>query len=154
MAQGSPTPEDTVSRFRAHYIYSGNAAESARAVGIEERTGRDIAQRANNDPEFAALRRSLRAQDLEDCIQARRRVREAALKRFERDADRVPEPGEIDKGSDYGKLVLDAEKNAQALARFDAERDGIGTHTGPAVVINLTGEAEIANPDPEPTSGS
>jgi hypothetical protein len=47
----------------------------------------------------------------------------------------------IDKRADYGKLVLDAEKNAHNLARLDAERSGeiAGSRE---VVISIAGPEE------------
>ena len=87
MAQGVPTPEETVAEFRAHYLYSGNASESAKQVGIDERTGRGIARKLLDDKEFSEARRRLRASALEELVAARMRVMNKALERFEGDAD-------------------------------------------------------------------
>lgn len=88
----------------------------------------------------------------------RQRVAETAAERFEADLD-VPEVvGDgnvtvIDKRPDYAKVVLDAEKNAQNLARFDAERDGL-VQTPGTVTVNVSptpqAAARIAE---EPESG-
>lgn len=140
---GKQTPESVVQAFLADYILTGNASASARKVGIATATGREIAAKANKDPAFGEKRRAYRAQELEDCIQARRQVREVSLKRFKRKW--VGEPGEIDKRADYGKLVLECEKNAQTLARFEAERDGQVKPT--SVSITVSGPANV---DPKP----
>jgi hypothetical protein len=130
---GVDTSPEIVAKFRAHYLYSGNASESARSVDIPESTGRDIAQRLVEEPDFVADRRRLRAIELEESIVSRRRVRQKALERFESDdggidVKRLGADGDTvvitDKRYEYGKLVLDADKGAQNLARFDAERDG------------------------------
>jgi hypothetical protein len=127
--RGAETSPEIVAKFRAHYLYSGNAAESARHCEIPERTGVDIAMRLVEEPDFAADRRRLRAIELEESIVARRRVRQKALERFESedggiDVKRLGAEGETvvitDKRHEYGKLVLDADKNAQALAKIDA----------------------------------
>lgn len=130
MPQGVPTPEDQLARFRAHYLYSGNASESARAVELPESTGRDLAQRLVDDPEFVAARRKLRAQEVDECVAARRRVRQTALERFESETGGIDvrqfggEDASVvitDKRHEYGKLVLDAEKNAHNLAKIDSD---------------------------------
>lgn len=133
MPAGVDTSPETIARFRAHYLFSGNAAESAREVGIPERTGRDLAMRLVEDPEFAADRRKLRAGELEESIMARRRVREKALERFESETGGIDVKdfggdkagGAVvitDKRADYGKLVLEAEKNAHNLAKIEIEQ--------------------------------
>lgn len=129
--RGSVTPEETIAAFRAHYLYSGNASESARDAGIDERTGRDIARKLIDDPDFTEARRFLRATALEELVAARMRVMKTALERFEEDLDVpiIPEGNRapitvVDKRGEYGKIVLDAEKNAHSLARFDAELSG------------------------------
>jgi len=125
MPQGVPTPDAKVSEFRAHYLYSGNAAEAARAVDIPESTGRDLARSLSADAEFVATRRKLRDQYLDELVASRMRVVEKSLERFE-GALEVPDVGEggsvtlIDKRPEYGKLVLDAEKNAHNLAKLDS----------------------------------
>lgn len=132
--QGQPTDETVVAAFRAAYLYSGNASKSARDVNIPVSTGRDIAARLSKDPEFASLRREIRAQALDELVAMRQRMAETAAERFE-DADGGIDVKRFggqkdatvvitDKRADYGKLLIDAEKNAQNLARLDAERLG------------------------------
>ncbi len=115
--------------FRAHYLYSGNASESARSIGINERTGRDMAARLSEEESFASDRRKMRARALEELVAKRMRVADTALARFE---DELPMPEHVDEGghvtiidkrSDYGKLVLEAEKNAHNLAKAENPGD-------------------------------
>lgn len=123
MPTGIETSPELVAEFRAHYLYSGNASESAKKVGLPDRTGRDIARELIDDPSFAEDRRRLRASALEELTAMRLRVARRSLKRFEAKA---PEPlrnanGEIpvpDRRADFGRLVLEAEKNAHALAKI------------------------------------
>lgn len=148
MTQGVPTPEAAIAAFRAHYLYSGNAAESARKVGLEERTGRDLARRLIDDADFSEARRLLRRTALEELVAMRMRVSQTALDRFEEEM-KIPEVVNggsvtiIDKRPEYGKLVLDAEKNAHNLARFDAEKDG-AIQPAREVHITVRGPADPA----------
>jgi hypothetical protein len=135
MTRGAETPEDLRLKFRAEYLISGNAADAARKTGIPESTGRDIAKELNVSVDFVEDRRVLRASYLEECVNLRMKMVRKAFKRF--DDDTPPEPGEIDKRPDYGRLVTDAEKNAHNLAKIERENEG----TGPAnteVHIHLT----------------
>lgn len=158
MPAGTPTPEHLVAAFRASYLYSGNASASAREVGLEERTGRDLALKLIDDSAFAADRRKLRASALEELVAKRMRVAQVALDRFEGELE-APEPFEggppitvIDKRSDYGKLVLEAEKNAHNLAKFDAERSGEIAAPG-AVTIHVSPTPEAAERLAEEAAG-
>lgn len=157
MPQGIPTDEETVAKFRAHYLYSGNAAESAREAGIPERTGRDIAERLTDDPSFAADRRRLHVIELEESIIARRRVRTKSLERFEDenggiDVRRFGSEDDgvtvvvTDRRHEYGKLILDAEKNAIACARLDAEARANESGESRRIEIVLTDLADEAGP--------
>lgn len=145
--QGVPTPDDVVAEFRARFLYSGNASAVARELKLSPRTGREIAERIEDEPGFAADRRKLRERALERHVAMRIRVAEVAADRFEAD---LPEPMPsadgapiviVDKRSDYGRLVLDAEKNAHNLARFDAEKSG-DLNSGAALVIITSDRAE------------
>jgi len=146
MPQGVPTSPDTVARFRAHYLYSGNAAESAREVQLPESTGRDLARELAQDKEFVATRRKLRDQYLDELVAARMRVAQKALERFEGELEAPTVAADamitiIDKRADYGKLVIDAEKNAHGLAKLDAEKSGeIKTPSEVRVIVTTTRE--------------
>lgn len=125
--QGVPTDEETIAKFRAAYLYSGNASKCARDLNLPERTGRWIAEWLSEQPDFAEDRRKLRARALEELIAMRTRVAETAAERFEDDLF-IPEVGEgsnvtiIDKRPDYAKVVLEAEKNAHNLAKIEIEQ--------------------------------
>lgn len=155
MPAGTPTEESVVAEFRAHYLYSGNAAKSARKVGIPERTGRDLAMQLVEDPSFAADRRRLRAIEVEESIVARRKVREVSLKRFLSktggiDVKQFGEDGPTvitDKRHEYGKLVLDADKGAQNLAKLDAE-------SNPPEAAPLEVVIKLAKDEKDPPDGA
>jgi phage terminase small subunit len=143
MTQGSRTPEATRAAFRAHYLYSGVAAQSARHVGIPESTGADLARELSKEPDFVEARRELRVQYLDEHVAMRMRVAQKALERFE--GDLMPSDfvgGEenitiIDKRADYGKLVIEAEKVAHNLAKIESDsRQQVGvTATGPVTIV-------------------
>lgn len=126
---GEPIAQEVIAEFRAQFLYSGNASKVARDMGMSERTGRLIASRLEEEPEFAEECRVLHSHALQRHIAMRLRVAEVAAERLEQDLP-IPEVGEgatvtiIDKRADYGRLVLDAEKNALVLARINAEKDG------------------------------
>src|SRR5690348_13247634 len=82
MPAGVPTDEATVAAFRAHYLYSGNASQTARKLKIPMSTGREIAQKLAEEPGFVEERRVLRAIELEEHAAARREVRRISLIRF------------------------------------------------------------------------
>ena len=145
MTQGSATPESVVAEFRARYLYSGNASQSAREIGLDERTGRDIARKLVEDKEFSEARRQLRATALEELVAMRMRVAQTALDRFEGELEAPAVANDamvtiIDKRADYGKLVIDAEKNAHNLARFDAEKSEVKVPTDVRIVVTTTRE--------------
>ncbi len=80
----------------------------------------------------------------------RMRVAATALERFETGFEEVSnnKGGSvtiIDKRPDYGKLVIDAEKNAHALAKVDGETggDGAGPQAPAKVTINVHGPASV-----------
>jgi hypothetical protein len=136
MPHGVPTELAVVEQFRAAYLYSGNASKCARDLGIAEQTGRELAKKLSAEPGFGEERRALRAQALEELVAMRQRIAEEAsgrfhsetggidVKRFGGSGDDDPQITITDRRHEYGKLVFEAEKNAQALARLDAERGG------------------------------
>lgn len=159
MARGVPTPEETVAAFRAEYLYSGNASASARAVGLDERVGRTLAREFEETPEFAEGIRKLHAHALNKLIAMRMRVAEVAANRLEAELpvpENVEEGGNvtiIDKRADYGRLVLDAEKNAQNWARLEGEKNG-DIPTEREVVIRVesfSGAKRAAAEEPGPS---
>lgn len=134
MAQGVPTPEDDIAKFRAEYIYSRNASATGRKTGIEERTARRLAEEFEAEPAFAEAVRALRARYLDRLTSMRMSIAEIAHERFLDDSGGIDVRnfgGEdnatvviTDKRHEYGKLVLDAEKNAQSLSRLENPGDG------------------------------
>lgn len=156
MARGSKTSAAKQAQFRAHYLYSGNAEESARKVKLAPSTGHDLARKLSTTKEFVEARRKLRDQYLDELVACRMRIVRTAVERFEDDLP-IPEPSEdskggppiviIDKRADYGKLVLDAEKNAHNLAKLDADPDGEAGKLEPLqVVVRMAGTGEPKKP--------
>lgn len=146
MPQGIPTDEETLAEFRARYLYSGNASAVGRELDIPERTARKIAERLEEDPSFAEDGRRMRARALDRLVAMRMTVAEEAHRRY---LSELPMPKVssdamvtvIDKRHEDGKLVLEAEKNAQHLAKFEAEKSG-----------EIKGEREVVirvSPTPE-----
>ncbi len=126
MPHGVPTEEETVAEFRARYLYSGNASAVARQLDLDERTGRRIAERIEEDPSFAEDVRKLHAHALKRHVTMRMRVCEKAAERFDEELPVPAVVGDgnvtiIDKRPDYARVVLEGEKNAHALAKFEAE---------------------------------
>jgi hypothetical protein len=75
MTRGSKTPAVKVAEFRAQYLLSRNASAAALKVGLNDRTGRKLAEEAEQDPEFSEACRKLRARYipeieaiLQDCV--------------------------------------------------------------------------------------
>jgi phage terminase small subunit len=128
MPAGVPTPEDVRAKFRAEYLISGNASASAKKVGISDRTGRELANVFAEEPEFAEERRRLRAGYLAELESMRMKAARLALKRARKKSGDEYSFGDggtvIDKRPEYLKIVLDAEKNAHALAKVEQPSDG------------------------------
>lgn len=154
MAQGVPTEESVIAEFRARYLYSGNASAVGRDLGLEERTARKIAERLEADPSFAEDGRKVRDRALHKHVAMRLSMCEVASDRFHSETGGIETKsfgGEdnqtvviTDKRWEYGKLVIDAEKNAHNLARFDAEKDGAVSRSGEVTIrIAPTPEAAV-----------
>src|SRR3954469_2711241 len=149
MTQGVPTDEAVFSKFRASYLFTRNASKSAREVGLDERTGRHLALQLVGDPEFTEACRRQRKLDEEEQAEARRRVTHRALERFESDdggidVKRLGADGDnviiTDKRYEYGKLVLDAEKNVLMRARLDGDTGLDGKPRPQRIEVVLTDE--------------
>ncbi len=143
MPKGKQTSAEKEAEFRAHYLLSANASESAREVGLPVSTGRDIAKRLQLDEGFAQDRRALRAQYLDELVCMRQDIARTARDRAKRDrADEYP-TGEgvtvIDKRPEWAKVVLDAEKNAHNLAKIEQCQGGSEGNKPAEVHITVTG---------------
>ena len=82
MTRGSATPDDVEFEFRKHYLTTGNASASAKAVGIPISTGTELAKRAVADPEFVKARDEIRARILPDAERMLMSGLELALERM------------------------------------------------------------------------
>lgn len=151
MPQGIPTDEETVTEFRARYLYSGNASAVGRELDIPERTARKIAERLEADPSFAEDGRRMRARALDRLIAMRMTVAETAQRRYLGELPTPAVSGDavvnvIDKRYEDGKLVLEAEKNAQHLAKFEADRSAVASGHVPRIEVVLT-DGSSGDPD-------
>jgi phage terminase small subunit len=157
----SPGQEDHTlekrDEFRAHYLLSGVASQSARAVGIAERTGQEWAAELVKEPAFAAERADQRARVLPEFEARLLRAADKVLERVE-SPDLAPKELAaiaVEHGlksfsyqnpkPQYFKGLVDTYKAIGANRKTDELGAGTG---GPAVVINLT-----AAPEPDAATG-
>lgn len=139
--------------FRASYLLTGNASLSARQVGINERTARDLANQLVEDPSFANDRRKLRAEFMDECINARMRVMRLAEERvFAEDANIYTDANGgitvIDKRKDWADVVLASEKNAHNLAKLETFEKMNSGQSAPAkteVHVHLTDDRTVVS---------
>lgn len=144
MPKGKPTSAEKLAEFRAHYLLSGNASESARTVGISESAGRELAVKLAQEPAFGEERRALRAQYLDECVAARMAiVRKAKDRATREDADQYPGPGGgvtvVDKRPDWANVVLNAEKNAHSLAKIESASQATDAPTEVHIMVSGPG---------------
>jgi len=118
MSHGVPTPEHLELEFRKHYLVTGNVAGSAKAAGINIRTGYDLAKRANEDAEFTEARAAIRERALADAEVMMLAGMQLALERMNKEpldaaALMALGAGKVhiqDSGPAYGKVVVDGYK--------------------------------------------
>lgn len=136
MTRGLPTDQAKIDEFRALYLVGGSICGSAEKVGIPQRTAYDIAGRLEEDPSFARDREKLQTGALKRLVAMRMRVAEVAQDRFENGSVDEKTYGEdvtiVDKRPDYGRLVIEAERNAQHLSKLE---NGPSDRGGPVNVI-------------------
>lgn len=142
MAQGVPTPESERAAFAAQYLKTLNASLAARLVGLEERTGRRLAEELDADPEFSDLVRKHRARLCEAASDAVLAMIPLAVERAYECAPVVSEHGWSDIGAPYARAVADLGRTAKELRKLQAEIDGELTVPGQVqVVVQPTPEA-------------
>ncbi len=154
MAQGSRTPVELEAQFRAEYLRLGNASESARILGIPDRTGRELGQRADKDPDFAEARRALYAGALDEIEALMMGVVRTAYKRHQDDIEQPEVPdgfrGTVvvkDERPAYGRLVVDAHRASLSRKKFLVEKEG--TVGAVKLEIELTDGRDSAAEDGE-----
>lgn len=122
MPAGIKTPQNIRDEFRALYLVGGSIPQAARDIGIPERTAYDLGWELEKEESFTKDRRLLQAQALERAISRRERMAEISMDRFENGSVDEQEFGDnvtiVDKRPDYGRLIVDAEKNAHHLAKI------------------------------------
>lgn len=156
MAQGSRTPAELEAKFRGEYLRLGNASEAARILGIPDRTGRELGQRADKDAEFAEARRALYAGALDEIEALMMGVVRTAYQRHQDDIEQPEVPdgfrGTVvvkDERPAYGRLVVDAHRASLSRKKFLVEKEGSGLGAV-KLEIELTDGRASASEDGEP----
>jgi hypothetical protein len=156
--RGSRIPEGDREAFRADFLYSGNASESARRVGINDRTARIFANELYKDPTFTEARRELRARALEEAERRLEEVGRVAMRRFKGRGPSIPEGVEgvtiVDKRPDYGKLVVDVHRSLSTRTKNDADIAKAAQPApsdAPAINIFLADGTKVDRTEPAPT---
>ncbi len=84
MARGSRTSAEVVTKFRAHYLKTGNVCAASREAGIASSTGSGLAKEANDDPDFVEAREAIYTRALADTERMMMRAVELASIKVER----------------------------------------------------------------------
>ncbi len=161
MPNGVKTPQSKRDAFAASYLELNSARGAARAVGLPERTGIDLARECDEDPAFARIRSEQRARVL-GAVEARLMgVIEKVVPRIEA-ADPTPEQLAgiaVENGlksfsyqnpkPQYLKGLVDFYKAVASQRRGESDRAagvGIGAQR---IEVVLTDGAEPLEPEPE-----
>lgn len=152
MPSGVPHDEATFATFRAHFMLTRNASEAARQTGIPVTTGCDWARKLDADPAFVKECSEIRARRLEKLESQLERVTEKVVERIE-SADLTPEQlADIATSRNlksfsyqnpkpqYLRGVVDFYKSVASVQARDRVAPDTG---GPAVVIQLSGNAQV-----------
>lgn len=121
--------EETRAKFRAEYLCTGNAKRSAETVGIAVSTGVTWAAGLRREPEFMADVKEMQDGFLSELVTMRQDNARLAHDRSQRDDEQ---------STDYMRIVNEAERNAQNLAKLQPREA-----TTPNVTITVTGPAEV-----------
>jgi hypothetical protein len=143
MSQGVPTPEDVRTEFAAKYLTIRNASAAARAVGIEERTGRKLAEALDADPVFSERARVFRERALEKATDAALSLLELSVSRAHNHEPLAGQNGWSDIGSAYVRSVADLGRTVEKLERIRLERAGDIKPAG-EVTINVSPTPQAA----------
>jgi phage terminase small subunit len=152
MPQGIPTPEDKRLEFAEAYMRTRIASVAAREVGIDERTGRNLAVQLEADPEFAAAFRAHRERLLERATDACLSVLDVTVARVHSHEPTYGEHGWSDIGAPYARAVADLGRTAEKLDRMRREISGT-LQTQGAVTINVSPTPEAADRIAKETTG-
>jgi|1185.fasta_scaffold05085_2 hypothetical protein len=140
--QGQPTSEDKRAEFQSKYLRTLNASLAARLVGIEERTGRRLAEELDASPEFAELVRGHRARLCEAASDAVLALIPLAVERAYEFEPTAGEHGWSDIGAGYIKAAADLGRTAKELRKLQAEMAGEIAATGDVnIIVQPTPEA-------------
>jgi hypothetical protein len=139
MPRGEPTTTAKVVEFRAKFLELANARAAARAVGLPETTGIDLARKAEKDPAFVQERSEVYERGLAE-------VESAMLLGVRIARDRVVrEPiehdnGVFDNGPQWLQAIVAAYKGMSQHRRISAEA-GVMV-TAPEITITTVPRAK------------
>lgn len=165
--RGQKVAASKEAEFRKHYLATGNASASARAVNIPVNTGVDLAQRANADKKFVKAREKMYERALPDAERMLFAGMQIALERLNTDpletvkklvelekpkgrgkAKVVGGPSKIhfqDAGAQYLRSMAASADVIAKIRRFDAERKGEVPSVASEVRIVVTTTEATAN---------
>jgi hypothetical protein len=140
MPRGVKTLPEQEARFRGEYLQRGSIKAAAEAAGLPERTGWDLAQKANADPAFTKARDEIYARNLPDAECMLRTGLEIALERLqegrgEATVDSTGRPWfQPDSGPGYLRNIIDGVK---VLAGLRGKDSTSGETLGGRVIVQL-----------------
>jgi len=155
--RGSKTPKVTQDKFRALYLYSGNASDAGRQCGMSVSASCELARKLSKEPGFIEARKQLRARALDEVERMLMDVAVTARKRFSGKGPRIP-PGAhgvtiVDKRPDYGKLLVDTHRSIVGRVRVEQEKEQLkdpGDTDRPVINVHLHGVTDAAQEGQEP----
>lgn len=155
--RGNKTPADIEAVFAEEYLRTGIATIAAKKAGIPERTGREVAERLEENPDFAARRRALLTRGLDRVETMLIKSCETAAKRISKKPV-VTEMGLADNGHHYLRALSDAHRSLVARRKMDHDVAPENKQTGPVEVIfrfddeESDGAKSGSSPDPKASS--
>ncbi len=149
MTQGVPTSEKQKLAFAEAYMRLRIASVAAREVGLEERTGRNLAKELEGDPTFSAAFRSHRERVMEKATDACISMMDLAVERAHRfEPVLLDAGGYSDVGSSYAKTVADIGRTVEKLDRQRREVEGT-LQGATSVQIQILGPGDDGEDDEE-----
>jgi len=149
MTRGTRTPDNVEANFRAKYLLSGNASAAARAIGIPETTGAELARRAQADPVFVKARAELYASALGDVERMMLEVTQICRNRVEE----INELEMQDPRPQYAAQVVAAYKALGIHRKIQAELERDKNENPAQVVVNVRmkeADVDVENADDRP----
>jgi hypothetical protein len=132
MPRGVKTLPEQEAKFRGEYLLRGSIKAAAEAAGLPERTGWDLAQKANADPAFTKAREEIYARNLPDAECMLRTGLEIALERLQEGRGEPIEDStgrpwfQPDSGPGYLRNIIDGVKVLAGLRGSAAATETLG----------------------------